>query len=178
MELIEYFPEVMQEMDDVQVYAKAVQALLLREELAIENLYNDQFLSIMTETGLGKLEKKLNIHTLDTDSIEDRRMRLFSLYIKALPYTETTLRAYLDQICGTGHYDLLIDTQECLLAARIALTRKAQVQTIEKYIDDVVPMNMTIVVSLMYNQWISARKRTWGEASKFTCMERKEEVIE
>lgn len=178
MNLIDHYPQVMQKIDDVQVYAEVVQEMIKRQNMALENLYNDQFLSLATENGLKKLEDKLKIHTLDTDSIEDRRARLLAVYIKSLPYTETTLRTYLNQTCGESQYDLKIDTQECFVVVRVALTRKAMMQVVNGYLEDVVPMNMALSVSLMYNQWKKFRPKTWSEVHAMAWGEIKEVVID
>ena len=161
MKLIEHFPQVMQQMEEVELYAEVVQFVLDKQTEALE-----------------KLETRLSVNVLDSDTIEERRARLFAIYIKCLPYTETTLRAYLNRICGINGYELIINTQECELTARVALTSKAMLQTIEKYLDDVVPMNMVITVSLMYNQWKTVKRKTWGEMMNLTWSGIREEASE
>ena len=54
---------------------------------------------------------------------------------------------------------------------RVALGMRSQTQRVTQYLENVVPLNMTLTVELLYNRYGELRGRTWRELAAYTCGE-------
>jgi hypothetical protein len=73
---------------------------------ALDRLLANQFLETADESGVTVWEKELGIHPKDTDTLDERKVRIKSKWALELPYTIAWLRNWLAQLCGADGYDL------------------------------------------------------------------------
>ena len=50
-------------------------------------------------------------------------------------------------------------------------------ETVNAYLDGVIPMNLAIDLTLLYNQWIGLEKYTWAYLEQYTWGQLREEVL-
>ena len=175
--LIEYLPEVLKNMREVQVIT-SIQDVESKETFkGTDNLYKDQFITLATEKGIAKYEKMLGLNYKESDTLEDRRFRVLTEYNKQLPYTKVTMIQTLESLCGKDGYKLDIDYTNNILTMKIALTAKSQFETLSEYMENVTPLNFIIDVSLQYNQHMLLSQYTHAELTNYTHAELREEVL-
>ena len=83
-------------------------------------------------------------------------------------------------ICGNDeskgpNYSVKLDANNYVLTVRVALTSKNVLSDVAKLLDRVVPSNLLIDLSLLYNQ---LSKFTHEELKKYTHIQLREEVFE
>lgn len=167
---LQSIPELM-ELDRVS----DIQMLKLAQ--AIEDMEDDILIGTATEAGIARREKILGIKPLDTDTLEDRRLRVMSKWYDVYPYTRLDLKRRLDLLCGEDGYAMSMDYETMTLTVLLELTVKSQFQSVTDLLEKVVPVWIVLDIRLRYNQWKKAKKKTWSWAKTRTWKQVLEEVI-
>ncbi|MBU5331406.1 YmfQ family protein [Anaerocolumna aminovalerica] len=176
MQTLNYLPPILQEIKEFKIITTCNDSENTELNICIDNLYKDQFI-ITTETAIKRYESMLGIIPKGTDTLEDRRFRVLAIYNKQLPYTKTVLEQNLTTFCGEDGYKLIMDYANNVLTVKIALTAKSMFDTVKNYLEGVIPMNLTIDLSLLYNQWMMFEQYTWEHLEQYTWEQLREEVI-
>lgn len=176
MQAINYLPPVLQDIKEFKVIMTCDDTENSELNYSIDNLYKDQFITT-TEIAIKRYESMLGIIPKGTDTLEDRRFRVLAIYNKRLPYTEIILKQNLTTFCGKDGYKLIIDYKGRLLTVKIALTAKSMYDTVKSYLESVIPMNLIIDLSLLYNQNKLFSKFTYGQLKAWTHKQLREDVI-
>ncbi len=176
METIKYLPSILANIKELQVLMTANDSENLSLNMAVEELYKDQFITT-TEIALQRYESMLGITPKGTDTSDDRRFRILAVYNKRLPYTKTILKEYLIILCGQDGYKLMMDYNHNVLKVQIALTAKSMYDTVKHYLEGIVPMNLFIDLTLLYNQYKMLHQYTYNQLSRYTNKQLREEVI-
>lgn len=176
MQTINYLPPVLREIKEIQILMGVNDAENMELSTAIEDLYKDQFI-ISTEKAIKRYEDMLKITPKGTDTLEERRFRVLAIYNKRLPYTEIVLRQNLTTFCGENGYKMRMDYESKVLTVKITLVAKSMFDTVKAYLEGVVPLNLIIDLSLLYNQHNTVSNFTHAHLSKFTHAQLREEVI-
>lgn len=144
---------------------------------SISNLENDQYFLDATEKGVLRTEKMLTISYKATETLEERKFRIFSRYNQQLPYTKTVLEKQLHKLCGDGGYFLNMNYDNLVLTVKINLTAKAMFDEVKKYLENVVPLNIIIDLIIMYNQYYVLAKFTHEQLATYTHEQLRNEVF-
>ena len=136
-----------------------------------------QFLSTAGEYAIQRYEKIFGVVPQDTDTLDERRFKVFAKINAQLPFSVRRLRQLLATLCGEDGYKLELDGGKYTLTVKVALTAKRNQQAVEELLADIVPANMICTTSLLYNTWEQIKRLTWGELKKLTWREIKEEVL-
>lgn len=151
---------------------------MLKLAQAIEDMEDDILISTATEKGIARREKILGITPLDTDTLEDRRLRVMSKWYDIYPYTQLDLARRLDLLCGSGQYVMSLDPNTMTLTVLLELTAKSQFQSVSDLLEKIVPVWIILDIRLRYNQWKKVKqKKTWNWAKARTWRQILEEVI-
>jgi len=170
METIKYLPPVLQNIKEIQVLMSANDSENLSLNVAVENLYKDQFITT-TESALQRYESMLGITPKGTDTPEDRRFRILAVYNMII------LKENLTTFCGQDGYKLEMDYEQNILKVKIALTAKSMYETVKSYLEGVVPMHLYIDLTLLYNQYKIFHQYTYNWLNQYTYNQLREEVI-
>lgn len=176
MQTINYLPDVLKDIKEFRLITSCSDAENHYINIAVKDLYNDQFITT-TEKSIKRYEKMLGIVFKGTDTLEDRRLRVLSIYNMQLPYTKTILEQNLITFCGENGYSLNIDIVNNIVTVKILLIAKSMFDTIKNYLENFIPLNMIIDLSLLYNQWLTVKNLTWDQASEYTWKQFREEVV-
>lgn len=166
--LIGYYPEPLKEFDEIRRISETEQLEIEELEAAQERLLDDQFVTTGTETGLKRWEGILGIMPKVTESLEDRRFAILSKLSQELPYSMGMLRRQMDSLCGNAGYTLELRNKEYLLVVRIALTSRNSCSDVDDMLKRIVPANMVIDLSLLYNRHLMLEPFTHGQLKKYT----------
>lgn len=179
--LIEYIPHIIR---DVQEY----KALLIDGEQpqitllwnGLENALNDQFISDATEYGIKRWEKILGIYPKATATLEERKFTVLARINEELPFTMTMLKAKLEILCGAEGegYVVSLIPDEYKLIVKVALVAVSNYQDVADLLDRIVPANMIIELSIIYNRYSVLANFTHGHLAAYTHYQLRNEVLE
>lgn len=175
--LIEYLPPILRGVREYEV------ALDIAEQPEYEiawpeaqRLKDNQFVHTMDAYGVGRWERMLGLVRKASDTLEDRRFRILVQLNVTLPYTMQRLRETLDSLVGSG-YALALDHNEYTLTVRVALAARAQMEAVEAVLHRMVPANIVIDLSLMYNKHEQLRPYTHAQLAAYTHEQLRSEVM-
>lgn len=166
--LIDYLPEQVSEIHEFKVIMNAEQSEIERLWDKVDEGLSNQFLATATEYGIERWERMLKLSKKDTDSIEDRRLRILAKVNEQLPFTKITLEDSLKALCGENGYKLVISYGEYRVNVQVALTAKTMLDEVDKLLRRVLPANLLVTVVLLYNQWAKLETKTWEELESLT----------
>ena len=173
----EYWPSILQEIEEFQEMANTENIEFEGLQDAIENLIDDQFIQTATERGIARREKIYKITPFADDSLETRRFRVLARENDKLPYTYRVLENKLNQLCGENGYVMTLNAGEYTLNIKIELVVKRMFDEVDKLVRKMAPSNLVITVELRYNQHLTLAKFTHAQLSQYTHKELREEVI-
>lgn len=119
----------------------------------------------------------LDIKPKATDSLADRRFRIFAAMNQDSPYTFRGLLKQLETLCGTDGYSAILDSDNYRLTVKLALTSKGQFDEADKLLQRIVPANIVKELLLKYNQHETLSALTHGQAAAFTHNDLRNEVL-
>ena len=168
---------MVREMREFQALAVLEDTELLQVWQSTQEVWANQFLDSLMETGCARWEKILVIQPKLSDTLEVRRFRIKTRLNEDLPYTYRVLEQALEALCGSGNYALVLKPQTYSLKILLELTIKKLVDEVEAMARRMVPANMVLEVLLRYNQWQDYAQTTWNSASGYTWKQLREEEI-
>lgn len=133
-----------------------------------ETVLNDQFVSSATLNGIKMWEKMLQIKTKYSENEDVRKFRILVRLNEQLPYTFRMLNEQLKTLCGEEGYVAEIDNGKYLLVVRVRLSVEKKMIEVEELLKRMVPANMLIDLSLMYNQHSKLEKYTHKQLKEYT----------
>lgn len=177
--LIEYLPEFLRDIREYKaILTDGVQPEVIKLFQAVEDAMNDQFVTDATENGVSRWEKMLKIIPKATHSLDDRKFAILTKMNEQLPYTMTSLKQSLSTLCGEDGYSVEVDDVNYVLIVRVALTAENNYDEVSKLLERVVPANMIIDLSLMYNQHKFFNSYSHDQLSGYTHEQLKREEID
>lgn len=100
---LKYLPEFFHDIIDFAELCKTYDVEFLLLEKEIEKLLNNFFFDFLGEEGCKRWEDILKISMRETDTLEDRRFRIKSIYFGDTPYTKKTMLERLEMLVGKGN---------------------------------------------------------------------------
>lgn len=180
-QLINYLPDFMQEIKEMQVIMSIEDVFLTGEgdnlNVAVKNVFKDQFINTSTENGVTRYEDMLGIISKATESLDVRQFRIFAKFNETLPYTVPKLKEQLTTLCDVDGYLVSVDVVNFILVVKIALKRKNMFEEVGKMLERMVPLNMIIDLDLIYNKHSTLGKFRHCDLAKYTHRQLKDEVL-
>ena len=150
--LIDYLPEFLRDIREYKaILTDAVQPEVVKLYEAIETALNDQFIQSASESAISRYEEMLKITPRATQTLDERRFTILTLMNAQLPYTLNSLKKRLESLCGKDNYSVEVDANNYTLVVRVALTARNTFNDVCDMLEKIVPANMVIDASLMYN---------------------------
>lgn len=175
MKLVEYLPEVIKNIPEMVEIMRVVDIEFLWKMIA--KILDDGFVYTLDSEGCRRWEGMLQIRAKDTDTLEERRLRILTALAGDTPYTMRSLERMLETICGKGNYTISYADDEYTLDVGIALESKSQYNYVVEYIKRIIPANIIFNCRLLYNRHIDLEPFTHEKLEKFSHIELCEEVI-
>lgn len=181
MSLLELLPEFMREIKEIKIIMSVEKDFLTgggdNLDLAVKNVFKDQFINTATEAGIKRYENMLKIVSKESEELDVRRFRLFVRFNEKLPYTVPKLKEQLAVLCGEDGYRLEVDAVNFNLVVRIELKSKKMIEEARAMLERMVPLNMCIDLDLWYNQHFVVGKFTHEYLHKYTHKGVRNEVL-
>ena len=175
--LIDYLPEFLRNVREYKaILTDAVQPEVIELFQAIENALSDQFVDSASESAISRYEKMLKITPRATQTLDERRFTILTLMNAQLPYTLNSLKKRLENLCGKDNYSVEVDANNYTLVVRVALTAKNAFNDVCDVLEKIVPANMVIDASLMYNQHEIFNSYTHEQLGAYTHDQLRNEV--
>lgn len=155
-ELRLYLPDFIQEAMDKVTAPEQPEFDLYYDEL--RSVEANQSLDTLDEDGASAWEKILKINTLASDTLANRRFRIKARLFEQLPYTHNKLTETLEGLCGKDKY--WVEYEGYTIIVRVALESRNNYSSVDSYLKRVLPANLAVDLSLMFNQhWHLAQHR-------------------
>lgn len=158
--------------------------LALGENPEIENLWNgldglmnNQYVKDADEVGVQRLEKMLKITPRGTDDMTLRKFRILSRLNEQPPYTYKALENQLKALCGEEGFTMELDENNYKIMVRVALDAKRKFYEVDALLKRVVPANMVIDLSILYNQHSTLASFTHNQLGSYTHDQLRNEVV-
>lgn len=177
LNLLGYLPEILRNSLEMQTIMSAETPVVQALWEACEYCLDDQFIADATENGIARRETMLGLVANATDTIDERRLRVYAKYNEKIPYTRTTLETLLDSLCGKNAYVLEILTGDFTVKVEVGLTVQSQAEIVAESLERILPYNMVFSVEIMYNTWAHVANMTWGEIEGKTWKQLREDVL-
>ena len=173
--LIDYYPYVLQQVIDLRRLSESLDADIATANNAFSEAVNTRFVSLADEAGIAKLEELYGVKPKDTDKLEDRRFRLWTTLTNFPPFTLKRLKEQLAMLCQEDGYTLIMDYENYKLTIRVGLAHKAARDDVEKLLAWVVPANLVVDCSILWNQYYKLEKYTYRELESYTYQQIRED---
>ncbi len=178
VDLVNYLPDFLQSYKELTAALQAQDSEIQRMEDITETIKNSSFILYCDIWGIERFENMLGIKPLDGDTLENRRFRILSSWNNSVPYTIRTLRENLEILCGKDGYELAVLSEQYMVIVRIALKSKRNFEMARDMMNKILPANMVLNLSLLYNQHKALGKYTYGQLSAYTHRQLRDEVLE
>ena len=104
--LLEYLPKFMQEYREIRRIIQSEEPEFKILWNLFKKVFNNQFIQYCDEDGISKFEEMLELHRYENDTLEIRIFRVLTYWNDQIPYTWRVLVNKMNQLCGTGNYEL------------------------------------------------------------------------
>lgn len=152
MELLNYWPELMAALGEFQALAEVEQPEISASIAAVRTAPDDFFIETLGESGAQRWERMLKLPVQNGGVLADRRFRIMTRAAEQRPFTARRLEELLGTLCGTDGFSVALAGSAFTLTVRVALTAKQNYDDVKSLLGRVVPANMVIDLSLLYNQ--------------------------
>lgn len=172
-----YLPPHIEALQEIAEVNRITEIQLAKLEECINELRDNLLILTSRESGIARREKILKITPLDTDTLEERRFRVWLNWYDSYPYTEKDVLQRMDRLCGVGEYIFALDKERNNLKVLLELTSKKNRTALEKLLDELLSLNIVLEVDLRYNQYFKLEKYTYAELAAYTYNYLRNEVL-
>lgn len=170
-------PEIILDIPEISTLYKRndKQAIELDEALnaSDDNTSFDQ----MRESGIKRWEKIFNIIPLDDDTLEERRLRVHAKSLEKAPYSRRIVKRRISNLCEEG-CRVSFSEDRLSVDVKIGLKSRRMQKTVESFLEDALPLNMTYVVSVLFNQYFKFSHLKYKDVKVYKCSELRERIFE
>lgn len=145
-ELISYIPGVLLDTYEFPLLCLAEQPEFNRFYEASDEVLDSQFIETAPEKAIARYEEIFGIIAKDTESIEERRLRLLERINERLPYTIRRLQSMLDSVYGEGVCSVSMDYANYALTVSVDVSQRNSLN--EELFKRVVPANILLTLSM------------------------------
>ena len=176
-QLIGNLPPALQEVLEFQAVMESEQPEICQLFAAIGAALKNQFILTLDEYGAKRWEKMLGISPKATFTLEERRFLILNRLNEKTPFTLAALKAMLQILCGEDGYSVEVLNTAYTLKVKVALVAKHNFDDIGQLLARVVPANMVVDLSLLYNQHSTLGRHTHRQLAAYTHRHLRNEVI-
>ncbi len=146
VDLVSFLPPFMAEFKEIGIALETENPEFLLVWKAADQVLKNEFIETADEYGIARFEKMLDILPSREDTLESRRARVRSQWIKVLPYTVRMLLQKLRIVCGNTDFVLKNDFEKgYTLVLYTNLEQFGSVEEAENVLGTMVPCNIKTV---------------------------------
>lgn len=174
MSCVDYLPSFLAELREFQALGTAEDVALDQAQTQLRSGGDGFYVETMTEEALARWESMLGLSSGNGTELADRRFRLLTYMVPQTPFTISRLYEMLADLCGADGYGITWNG-DYTLVVRIALASRLSYSSVVALLERVVPANLLLDISLMYNTNDFVGTATHETLSNFTYESIKEE---
>ena len=141
----------------------------------IESIEDDMQIRTMSLNMCKIMEGYIGLQAQDDDTVEEKRFRIQGAENERTPYTIEILKKRLDEMVGSDR--VIINLEDGVLRVEVALESKKSVSFIKNLIDQIVPLDMMIETSMIWNTYQKVHDYTHEYLANKTHCQIKEDVL-
>lgn len=176
IDIKDYWPLVIKRILEFEKIADAENPEINNLWAAHKNVLDNQFIKTLTEEGCKRWENILSILPMGTDTLDDRRFRILTRINAELPFSFRQLENMLYTLCGDDYTCELINS-DYKLVVRLALNIRKQYNEVDNLLKKVVPANLIVDLSLLWNQYLILEPFTYGDLEEYTHQQLREDKL-
>lgn len=176
--MIDYIPHIIRDVREYKaIMNDAEQPEMVEIWNAFDNALNDQFILDATENGVSRWEKILGIIPKATLTLDERKFTILTRINEQLPFTITTLNEQLKSLCGADGYVVQLNANAYTLIVKVALVAVQNFTDVQQLLNRIVPANLIVQLSIIYNTHEVLRDFTHAGLSAYTHYQLRNEVL-
>lgn len=164
MKYIDYYPSVLKEIREIKIISEVMDIGLDGIKTGSEKIRNECFVYSAEDAGLERWEKILDLKVMDKSDIELRRFNILAKLMKNKNY----LIDVLNNLIGKDGYTLRYYADEIRLEVVLKLERREYLQAVTELLEEFVPVNVELNVSIAYNTHNVLGRHTHNELAKYS----------
>lgn len=172
----DYLPPFLREVRELRAIGAAVDVQASELCTQAVQLAENQFIGAAGLTILTRWEHILGLVYNPVFTLEERRQQILSRLQMQSVVTLEKLTDMLDRLTN-GDTMVTMDYARCLLTIRVALTSKYSFNNVANLLHDVVPANIVIDLSLLYNSHAVLSQFTHAQLAERTHKQLREDVL-
>lgn len=152
-QLLDYFPDCLKTIEEyIQILAVQQDEidLLFEERYA---LLDNLFVEKANSYGLDRYEKMFGLRSNRSLSDEERRFAIKTALLDKRPATQNFLLAQMETLCGSGGYEVTINSASYTVDIKIALAQKSKCNAVLNLLEKILPANMLLNIQISYNRY-------------------------
>lgn len=178
MSIRDYWIKEIQNIDEYQAIADAVDPEILDLHDEVKNLIDDQFIETATSKGIARREKLLKIQPFSDDTLDTRKFRVGVEWNNQVPYSYRQLEKKLSDLLGEDGYMMIRNLGAYTVSIKVNLGQKRMLQSVENTVQNMVPCNLVITVELQYNRHVDLARFAHEYLATKTHLQLREEVLQ
>lgn len=175
--LLDYLPDYLHEYAEIRAIMAAQQGTVDQLWADLYAVLDGMYIATAGDAYLARWEAVLRIDAKPTATLDERRFSLLARLNENLPYTMNMLHQQLRTLCGAEGYRIILDAGAYTLGVKVDLGVKSKYNDVAALLERMVPANMIIDLSLLYNTHEVLGQYTHGQLAAYTHRELREEVI-
>lgn len=176
-DLLSYIPDFLKEYEEMKVLQQVMNPEVQEMEEETQRLFANQFIADADSRSIRRYEEMLGMQHFSSESLEERRFKILSKWIRTIPYTRNVLKKRLDLLCGEEGYLLEVEPWK-KIAVRVALKNKSSFLEVKELLEEFVPCNMVIELQLLYNKHETLKRFTHQQLSARSHGQIRNEVLD
>ncbi|WP_409968735.1 DUF2313 domain-containing protein [Bengtsoniella intestinalis] len=169
-----YLPSFLADLQELQALGTAEDVVMTETEDTLRNAGDHFYVESMPADTLSRWESMLGLASGNGIDLVDRRFRLLTYMISQTPFTITRLGELLADLCGEDGYSVAL-VDKYTLVVRVSLTSRLSFSSVVSLLERVVPANLLLDTSLLYNTHEFVQLATHSTLSQYTHQSIKEE---
>jgi len=176
IEMGKYLPEFLKEYEEINQILETENEQFTILQGNLKEAVDNRYWSTADIVGVERFEKMLGIKK-NSDGILSRKYRIQTRWRRSIPYNMQYLDKQLQDICGLGNYEIILDAPNLTLTVRVGLGVGIVFDEVKKLVEDTVPANLVLNVEMAYNKYSDLETKTHNWLSSYTHEQLRSEDI-
>lgn len=166
--LLEYLPDFLRDLTEMSEIMTAETPELETIHAKIDLTLANQFIMTADEETIARMEKMFSVPAQPNATLEDRKFSVKAFLNQSSPFTYRTLCGQLEALCGVDGYSVELTPSTYTIKIRIGLARRNNYNAAQEMIERVLPCNLVLDLSLLYNQYSTLSRYTHRQLAAYT----------
>lgn len=140
--LKEYFPQIYDNITEIQEIALTEQPIIDDIDYHIHEIFKNSFIVTSDEEGISRYEDLLGITPEKFDTLETRRLSVLSSWSTSTLFTYRILLQRLSQICGDNKFEVEKDFDNFRIIIKLYNIERTLVEAVKQLGTKLIPANM------------------------------------